>query len=97
MAIQMPKVLGCEVQDCSYNKSKECHAMAISVGGMKHPVCDTFVKMPSKGGVLDIGGVGACKEDDCKYNNSLECNAPGIQVGFHMDHADCKTFAPTRP
>ncbi|MBI4495555.1 MAG: DUF1540 domain-containing protein [Deltaproteobacteria bacterium] len=93
MAKQMPKVLECEVQECSYNKNKVCHAMAITVGGLKHPMCDTFLKSAQKGGVPDMtGGVGACKEDDCKFNRSLECNAPGIHVGTHMDHGDCKTF-----
>ena len=67
--------------------------MAITVGGA-HPICDTFLNVPQKGGVSDmIGGVGACKEDECKFNQLLECTAAGIKVGMHSDHADCKTFA----
>ncbi len=94
MAMTMPKVLDCEVAECSYNKNKECHAMAITVGGTRHPLCDTYLKASQKGGVADmIGAVGACKEDDCRFNRSLECTASGIHVGIHMDHADCKTFA----
>jgi hypothetical protein len=96
MAMQMPKVSDCEVLGCSYNTEKKCHALAITVSGMKHAVCDTYFKTTSKGGAPDwIGGVGACKEYDCRFNSSFECSAPNIHVGAHMDHADCKTFAPT--
>lgn len=92
MATSMPKVIDCMMMDCSYNRNKECHAMAITVGG-SHPLCDTFMKSSKKGGIEDmLGGVGACKEADCKYNQSLECSASGIHVGIHMDHADCSTF-----
>jgi len=94
MAVNMPKILDCMVMDCSYNKSKECHAMAITVGSENHPMCDTFMKSPQKGGVMEmVGSVGACKEADCKYNKSLECAASGIHVGAHDGHADCSTFA----
>lgn len=93
MAIEMPKILTCDMTNCAYNKNSECHAMAITVGGT-HPICDTFLDVPKKGGVSDmIGGVGACKEDECKFNQLLECTAAGIRVGMHSDHADCKTFA----
>ncbi len=96
MAMKMPKVSDCEALECSYNAEKKCHALAITVSGLKHAVCDTYFKAAPKGGVPDVtGGVGACKEYDCKFNRSLECNAPSIDVGSHMDHADCKTFAPT--
>ncbi len=94
MAMKMPKILNCTVTDCSYNSSKVCHAMAITVGSSKHPICYTFLKMPQKGGAMDMtGSVGACKESDCKYNKSLECTASGINVGMHKDHADCTTFS----
>lgn len=92
MAVKMPKILDCVMSDCSYNKNKECHAMAVTVGG-SHPMCDTFFKSSQKGGVMDIGGVGACKVSDCKFNKALECSASGIHVGVHQDHADCSTFA----
>jgi len=94
MATSMPKVLDCAVMECSYNRNKECHAMAITVGSGGHPMCDTLIKSSQKGGIMDMtGGVGACKESDCKFNTSLECSASGIHVGLHMDHADCSTFA----
>lgn len=94
MAKAMPRILDCEVTSCSYNKSKECHAMAIMVGSGGHPLCDTFTSLSKKGGVADMtGGVGACREDGCRFNDALECSAPGIHVGMHSDHADCRTFA----
>lgn len=93
MAMSMPKISKCDVTECSYNKKNECHAMAITIGGL-HAICDTFLKTNIKGGVADmIGGVGACKIDMCKFNKSLECSASVINVGHHSDHADCKTFA----
>lgn len=95
MAISMPKILDCMVTACSYNKNKECHAVAITVGSGGHPMCDTFFKTSQKGGFMEsTGSVGACKEADCKYNQALECSAPGIHVGLHGDHADCSTFVP---
>lgn len=94
MAIQAPKVLNCDAVECSYNKNKECHALAITIGDHDCPMCDTFFKSSQKGGAMEMtGSVGACKESDCKYNSSLECSAPGIQVGHHMDHADCSTYS----
>ncbi len=94
MAISMPKITSCDMTDCSYNKNKECHTMAITVGG-SHPMCDTYLKAAMRGGAADmIGGVGACKVDDCKFNDALECSASGINVGVHSGHADCVTYAP---
>lgn len=94
MAKSMSKVMDCAVTDCSYNRNKECHAMAITVGAGKHPMCDTLFKSSQKGGIMDMmGSVGACKEEDCKYNQALECSASGIHVAIHADHADCSTFA----
>ena len=93
MAMSMSKITACEALDCSYNRSKECHALAITVGDMNHPMCDTFLKTSQKGGDMDrTGAVGACKVDSCKHNQSLECSAPDIKLGLHEGHADCKTF-----
>jgi hypothetical protein len=36
MAMMMPNILDCNMSDCSYNADKECHAMAITVGGTSH-------------------------------------------------------------
>jgi hypothetical protein len=94
MVMQMTKILDCSVAECVYNKNKQCHTMAITVGS-ECPMCDTFENGGSacKGGVDNIeGGIGACRQDDCKFNQSLECRAPGIHVGKHGGHADCETF-----
>lgn len=91
--MEIPKVLACSVKECSYNSEKQCHALAINVGG-HHPACDTFTNSSMKAGSVDNLGVGACKVSKCKYNRSLECSAPGITVGHHENHADCKTYIP---
>jgi hypothetical protein len=95
MAINMPNVVKCEVQDCSYNRNRECHALAITIGDERtHAMCDTYVKADHKGGVMDsTGKVGACKADGCKFNTDLECSAKNISVGLHQGHADCMTFS----
>ncbi len=94
MAMKMSKISACDVADCSYNRNKECHALAITVGGPEVcACCDTYVHAAKKGGVADMtGGVGACKVDSCTFNSDLECSAPGIKVGLHQGHPDCTTF-----
>ncbi len=95
MAMTMPKITKCEVQDCSYNRNRECHALAITVGDQRtHAMCDTYIKADQKGGVMDsTGTVGACKADGCRFNTNLECSAQTIVVGSHQGHADCMTFS----
>ncbi len=96
MPKKMPIISECAVTECSYNKSKVCHAMAITVGDGSHPSCDTFFNVAKKGGVDDMAGtVGACKAHDCKYNDAFECSAPNIRVGAHANHADCQTYSQT--
>jgi hypothetical protein len=89
----MPKVKGCSVDDCYYNRSQQCLAEAINVG-MSHPSCDTFMRAASHISTSGAAGVGACKEQDCRWNRDLLCGAPGINVGHHQEHADCQTFQP---
>ncbi len=92
MPMTMPKILDCDMTNCSYNSNNECHAMAITVGGSS-PICDTCLQASKKGGAMDmIGSVGACKVEICQFNQSLECSAQGIHVGHHTDHAECNTF-----
>jgi hypothetical protein len=91
----MPKIADCKVAECSYNKNKQCHTLAITVGDGNCPKCDTFTKLGKKGGDPEmIAGVGSCRADNCKYNRSLECTAASIHVGMHSGHADCTTFSP---
>lgn len=90
---EMPKVFECMMTDCAYNTDKKCHAMAITVGGGRCPLCDTVMKASKKGGVMDMNGsVGACKVENCQFNDSLECDAGGIRVTMHQQHAECATF-----
>ncbi|HXI10547.1 MAG TPA: DUF1540 domain-containing protein [Thermodesulfobacteriota bacterium] len=92
MAMSMPRIISCSVNECAYNKNNQCHTLAITVGN-GHPSCDTFVKARSKGGSEELrGGVGACKEASCSFNRSLECSAQGISVAPHSGHGDCVTF-----
>lgn len=95
MTMQMPEVNRCEVQECSYNRNGECHALAITIGDTNtNALCDTFLRAGQKGGDMDATGkVGACKADACKHNHDLECSAPGITVGSESGKAKCKTFS----
>lgn len=92
--MEMPKVSDCSVTDCAYNKAKECHALAITVGeDPDEPVCDTFFASSTHGGIKEAAaGVGACKAADCQYNEDYECTAAAIQVGYQGDQPDCLTF-----
>lgn len=91
--MEMPKVFECMMEDCAYNTQRQCHAMAITVGGGMCPLCDTAIKAVKKGGVMDMtGSVGACKVENCQFNGSLECQANGIRVTLHERHAECGTF-----
>ena len=93
MPMKMPIILDCDMSACSYNDSKKCHAMAITVGQMNHE-CVTFADLGKKGGVQDMSGsVGACKIDSCKFNDSLECAADAIHILQRQSHAECDTFA----
>jgi hypothetical protein len=92
MPMQMSKIVECNAEECAYNNTGKCHAMAITVGSAE-PSCDTFFAGNRKGGVPDmIGGVGACRMEDCKFNQSLECSLSGVNIKAHADHADCLTY-----
>lgn len=91
--MNMPEIRMCDATECYYNKDKQCHANAITVGS-PCPRCDTYIKTAEHNVPADKGLVGACHESDCKFNQQLSCKAPGIQVGHHVDHADCKTYSP---
>src|SRR3989338_1926926 len=91
--MKLPNVEECTVVNCAYNKDNLCHAAAITVGG-DIPCCDTFTNDRGKGGIPEIGSVGACKVVNCEYNDSLECSAGSIVVGSLECKADCLTFEP---
>jgi hypothetical protein len=93
--MEMPVVTACEAEACAYNTDRTCHALAITVGDVRHAYCDTFFKAPAKGGdPIAVGHVGACKMSDCQHNVQFECQAPGITVGYAENAADCLTYAP---
>lgn len=93
--MDVPRISQCEAENCAYNRSKQCHAIAITVGDKSHPMCDTFIQSPTKGGDNSATGmVGACKVSVCEYNEMLECHAPQIDLSMHQGHADCATFTP---
>jgi len=92
MSMKMPMINQCGMMECAYNSEKNCHALAITVGG-SNPFCDTYMDEAQKGGDIEsIGGVGACKVMNCIHNSSLECIADNIQVGSHAGKAECNTF-----
>ena len=95
VTLEMPKVSGCSVTACAYNREKNCHARAITVGDGRRPGCDTFFNstrhcQESK----RIAGVGACKVADCRYNKDFECSASEIEGGHSDPGQDvlCLTF-----
>lgn len=96
--MQMPHVQTCEMTDCAYNKHMQCHAMAITVGDIQGPMCDTFwLRGQSNikaGDPTQLGHVGACKMESCMYNDRLECAAEGVTIGHKSDKPCCLTFNP---
>lgn len=93
--MDMPVVNACEADACAYNRDSTCHALAITIGDVRHPHCDTFLSGTTEGGDRSaVGHVGACKMADCTHNSGLECQAPGITVGFQQRTADCLTYQP---
>ena len=90
--MDMVSIAKCSMVDCAYNKNRECHTPAITVGD--HAECNTYVHASARGGYKDVtGAVGACRAMDCRYNDALECHAAAIDVADHDKHADCATFA----
>ncbi|MFC5820660.1 MULTISPECIES: DUF1540 domain-containing protein [Nonomuraea] len=93
--MKMPVVNECEVDACAYNTDRRCHALAITVGDIRHAHCDTFFRTSAKGGdPTTVGHVGACKMSDCRHNVQFECQAPNITVGYVENTADCLTYSP---
>lgn len=92
MMNNVPPVKKCDVTECCYNRSMQCHAAAIQVGDDK-PLCDTFTRGNNECGVENtIANVGACKVNQCAFNNKLECTAPGINVGHRGNSVECLTY-----
>jgi Domain of Unknown Function (DUF1540) len=93
--MEMPVVNRCAAESCAYNRDQVCHALAITVGDVRSPQCDTFLEASLQGGdPAATGHVGACKMADCQHNIDLECQAPSIVVGFQHNEVSCLTYAP---
>lgn len=90
--IDMPTIDTCEATACAYNTDRKCHARAITIGGMTHPACDTFIPSDQHVDRVEAAGVGACKVAACRHNRNFECDAPAIVVAPHKQHADCITY-----
>jgi len=91
---EMPAVGSCEVTQCAYNVSKNCHARAITVGDAQNPNCDTYLGIPQRSRETQrIAGVGACKVTGCKFNDDFECSAESILVGYRGTRINCLTFS----
>lgn len=89
---ELPLVMECSVEGCSYNHDVSCHAGAITVGGGDHAHCDTFIDISVTGGLDVVAHVGACHRIDCVHNSGLECQAESVRVGAGTDVADCLTY-----
>ncbi len=93
MAKKMPFIIGCDAEDCSYNRDKECHALAITVGASGLPQCDIYTSLSGKGGVAEsFGSVGACREELCTFNDSLECTSAAVLIRMRNRKPNCIAF-----
>ena len=91
--MEMTQVRSCEVIECAYNSGQMCHALAITIGDLNNPMCDTFCQSPTQGGYEeDIAGVGACKVGACANNHNLECECDCIDVGYKDGEIDCLSY-----
>ena len=98
LTLEMPEVGDCLATECAYNVDTTCHARAITIGSDMHPACDTYLRDDHHvQNVVRMAGVGACKVSGCCHNEDLECTASAIRITHHGDHAECATFAPSRP
>lgn len=96
--MEMPLIQSCDMTDCDYNKHKQCHAMAVTIGDADNPMCDTFwVTEGAKakaGDPKQMGRVGACRMNQCTYNDRLQCTSEGITVRQRERNPMCQTYNP---
>lgn len=91
--VKMPEVVNCAQTDCAYNKSSECHACGITLGGggTEH-LCDTMFIAEDHTARDGTAGVGACRATGCAFNEDWECSADSIKVGVNGGQTECMTF-----
>ncbi len=93
MARRMPFIIGCDAEDCSYNRNKECHALAVTIGVSGLPQCDTYASLTGKGGAAEtFGTVGACREALCTFNESLECASAAVLIRLRNGRPNCIAY-----
>ena len=86
-------IKSCDAQECAFNTSNGCRALAITVGGNSDQFCDTFCPSKDKGGYQNARGmVGACKVVSCKNNINFECSAESIEIGHWGKEVDCLSY-----
>lgn len=88
----MPEIFNCNVSECFYNQSNQCHAPAITIGA-DEPCCDTFLASQDHIHRQEKGMVGACHVSACQYNKEMLCGASGINVSPISSSAMCSTFS----
>lgn len=91
-------VLACQVEECSYNRGRECQAKEVSVGGGDgmHAACDTFTIQENTQPQPGQSTVTKCDMSRCKFNDQAgACQAPAVSLGHHETHAECDSFVPS--
>ena len=92
LRIEMPEVMGCQVEECVYNMGSMCHARGITMGDEAGHLCDTMMKGQGHTHRSEPAGVGACRAIQCLHNEDFLCQADGVQVAMQEGRADCMTF-----
>jgi len=91
--MDMVRVKSCDASECNYNADEKCHAIAISIGVGRQPVCDNFLKIGEKMGISEIDGIiGACSVENCQFNRMLECGAEEVLLKKNSVHVECYSF-----
>jgi hypothetical protein len=94
MECEIGMVIACQVQECSYNENRECHAGKIQVGDVgTHAACDTFTtaQVEEQGSQVMVEN---CDVSKCKFNEHMMCRAPAVSLGHHETHAECDSYVP---
>ena len=79
--MEMTQVKSCEVGNCAYNSDHKCRALAITIGDLNNPMCDTFCQSSTKGGFEEsVAGVGACKVEACSSDVEDDLAVAGHRV-----------------
>lgn len=93
--------LQCSATNCAYNKSYECRAGAIKVGGYeadttKETYCDSFISQKNSEltnsvdrGCTEPNDI-KCEAHKCKYNENERCTADSVKI--NRDDTSCETF-----